>query len=187
MSDCPIDYKPFSYRRYVDGTGFLFSYKLHVTKFLNEMSFQHWTIKFTVEHEENSLAFFDTKFFRDNGKFQTSVYRKPTFSGVLTNFESFYPYCTNMILILLCYIVFLSSALLIELCILKLKELVRSSGYLQNFVCCIKMHLDKVFIKHPNICLVLKKELVCVFSTKSNQKLKSDCKMLLEEFYHIAD
>ena len=92
-----------------------------------------------------------------------------------------------MILILLCYIVFLSSALLIELCILKLKELVRSSGYLQNFVCCIKMHLDKVFIKHPNICLVLKKELVCVFSTKSNQKLKSDCKMLLEEFYHIAD
>ena len=49
------------------------------------------------------------------------------------------------------------------------------------------MHLDKVFIKHPNICLVLKKELVCVFSAKSNQKLKSDCKMLLEEFYHIAD
>ena len=55
------------------------------------MSFQHWTIKFTVEHEENSLAFFDTKIFRDSGKFQTSVYRKPTFSGVLTNFESFLP------------------------------------------------------------------------------------------------
>ena len=34
MSDCPIDYKPISYRRYVDDI-FLFSSELHVTKFLN--------------------------------------------------------------------------------------------------------------------------------------------------------
>ena len=92
MSDCPIDYKPFSYRRYVDDTFLLFSSELHVTKFLNYMNSKHRNIKFTVELEENnSLAFLDIKIFRDSGKFQTSVYRKPRFSGVLTNFESFLP------------------------------------------------------------------------------------------------
>ena len=35
MSDCPIDDKPFSYRRYVYNTFLLFSSELHVTKFSN--------------------------------------------------------------------------------------------------------------------------------------------------------
>ena len=92
MSDCPIDYKPISYRRYVDDTFLLFSSELHVTKFLNYMNSKHRNIKFTVEREENnSLSFLDIKIFRDGGKFQTSVYRKSTFSGVLTNFESILP------------------------------------------------------------------------------------------------
>ena len=39
----------------------------------------------------NLLSFLDIKIIRDNNKFTTSVYRKPTFSGVLTNFESFVP------------------------------------------------------------------------------------------------
>ena len=49
--------------------------------------------------------------------------------------------------------------------ILKLKQIFRSNGYPKNFIDrCIKMYLDKVFIKHPNICVYLpKKELVCVF------------------------
>ena len=48
--------------------------------------------------------------------------------------------------------------------ILKLKQIFRSNGYPKNFVDrCIKMYLDKVFIKHSNICVLPKKELVCVF------------------------
>ena len=87
MSDCPIDYKPISYRRYVDDTFLLFSSELHVTKFLNYMNSKHQNIKFTVEREKDkSISFLDIKIFRDSGKFQTSVYRKPTF-----NFESFLP------------------------------------------------------------------------------------------------
>ena len=39
----------------------------------------------------NSLSFLDFKIVRENNKFATSVYRKPTFSGVFTNFESFIP------------------------------------------------------------------------------------------------
>ena len=56
------------------------------------MNSQHRNIKFAVEREENnSLSFLDLKIFRDRRKFQTSVYSKSTFSGVLTNFESFLP------------------------------------------------------------------------------------------------
>ena len=56
------------------------------------MNSKHRNIKFTVEREENnSLSFLDIKTFCDSKKFQTSVYRKPTFSGVLTNFERSLP------------------------------------------------------------------------------------------------
>ena len=80
ISDCPIYYKPISYRRYVDDTFLLFSSELHVIKFLNYMNFKLRKIKFTVEREENnSLSFLDIKIFLDNGRFQTSVYRKSTF------------------------------------------------------------------------------------------------------------
>ena len=92
MSDCPIDYKPITYRRYVDNTFLLFSSELHVTKFLNYMNSKHRNIKFTVEREENnSLSFLGINIFRDGGRFQTSFYRKSTVSCVLTNFESFLP------------------------------------------------------------------------------------------------
>ena len=48
--------------------------------------------------------------------------------------------------------------------IFKLKQIFRSKGYPKNFVDrCIKMYFDKVFIKHANICIMPKKELVCVF------------------------
>ena len=36
-----------------------------------------------------SLSFLDVKICCNSGKFVTSVYRKPTFSGVFTNYESF--------------------------------------------------------------------------------------------------
>ena len=36
-------------------------------------------------------SFFDIKIVRENNKFITSVYHKPTFNGVFTNFESFIP------------------------------------------------------------------------------------------------
>ena len=49
-------------------------------------------MKFTYEVEnENKLAFLDVKVSREKGKFCTSIYRKPTFSGLYMNFESFMP------------------------------------------------------------------------------------------------
>ena len=53
---------------------------------------KHQNISFTVEHENIcSLSFLDVKVCLKNGKIITSVYRKPTFSGVFTNYENFIP------------------------------------------------------------------------------------------------
>ena len=56
------------------------------------MSSKHQNINFTVEQENiGSLSFLDVKICRKNGKFVASVDRKPTFSGVFTNYENLIP------------------------------------------------------------------------------------------------
>ena len=56
------------------------------------MNHQHPNNKFTFEVEKNNnFSFLDIKICRENNKFTTSVFRKPTFSGVFTNFDSFIP------------------------------------------------------------------------------------------------
>ena len=56
------------------------------------MNHQHPNIKFTFEVEKsNNFSFLDAKICRANNKFTTSVFRKPTFSGVFTNVDSFIP------------------------------------------------------------------------------------------------
>ena len=111
MFDCLIGYKPISYKRYIDGTLLLLSSELQVTKFSNYMNFKHRNI-------------FWPSILRRAIQLHTSVYRRPTFSGVLTNSES----------LLLCLI-----------CIY------------------LKRHLDKIFTRHQLVCVVPKKELLCVF------------------------
>ena len=89
LEKCPAHFKSSVYRRFVD-TFLLFRTKDHVEKFKNYLNKQHKNIKFTLEIEENgSLSFLDITITRENNKFVTSVYRKPTFSGVFTNFEKF--------------------------------------------------------------------------------------------------
>ena len=52
----------------------------------------HPRIKFTLEPENNNqLPFLDVLVTRDNNIFHTSVYRKPTFTGLGLNFYSFCP------------------------------------------------------------------------------------------------
>ena len=90
LEDCPAHFKAIVYRRFVDDIFLLFRIKDHVEKFKNYLNKQYRDIKFTRETEENGwLSFLDLTVTRENNKFVTSVYRKPTFSGVLTNFESF--------------------------------------------------------------------------------------------------
>ena len=92
LKNCPCEFKPVIYKRYVDDTFLLFRSKDHIEKFRCYLNCQHPNIKFTYEIEENnSKSFLDIKITRVNNSFSTSIYRKVTFSGVLTNFESFIP------------------------------------------------------------------------------------------------
>ena len=103
LQNCPSEFKPVIYRRYVDDTFLIFCSKNHIEKFRNYLNHQHKNIKFTSETEnENSISFLDIKITRDNNKFMTSVYHKPTFSGVFTNIGSFIPksYKYNLLLTL---------------------------------------------------------------------------------------
>ena len=79
LQNCPSEFKPVIYRRYVDDTFLLFRSKHHIEKFRDYLNRQHKSIKFTSETEnENCISFLDIKITKDKNKFMTSVYRKPT-------------------------------------------------------------------------------------------------------------
>ena len=92
LHDCPIDFKPIMYKRYVDDTFLLFRDPAHADLFLNYLNSKHPNITFTCERESNNtLAFLDVNVSRGDDKFSTDVYRKPTFSGQGISFFSFCP------------------------------------------------------------------------------------------------
>ena len=54
------------------------------------MNSKHRNIKFTFETEDsNNFSSLDVKITRQNKRFFTSIFRKATFSGVFTNYDSF--------------------------------------------------------------------------------------------------
>jgi hypothetical protein len=90
LANCPLDFKPVFYNRYVDDTFLLFKHPSHVGLFFDYLNLQHQSIKFTMELEtNNSLSFLDCNVTKSNGCFQTSVFRKSTFTGLSTSFFSF--------------------------------------------------------------------------------------------------
>ena len=91
--NCPSLFKPLLYRRYVDDCFLLFRSLDHVQYlFLNYLNRQHPNISFISELEKDGkLPFLDVEITLSNGKFFTSVYRKPTFTALFTNFHSFIP------------------------------------------------------------------------------------------------
>ena len=92
LHNCPASFKPLLYRRYVDDCFFLFRSLDHVPLFLSYLNRQHPNISFSSELEKDGrLPFLDIEVTRSNGRFSTLVYRKPTFTGLFTNFHSFVP------------------------------------------------------------------------------------------------
>ena len=92
LHNCPASFKPLLYRRHVDDCFLLFRSLDHVPLFLSYLNRQHSNIFFSFELEKDGrLPFLDIEITRSNGRFSTSVYRKPTFTGLFTNFHSFVP------------------------------------------------------------------------------------------------
>ena len=94
--------------RYVDDTFIIFHNSLDITCFLNHINSCHPNIKFTFELEENdSIPFLDARIYKVFSEgyscFYTGPYKKPTYTGLYTRFDSFSPqrYKSNLIYILL--------------------------------------------------------------------------------------
>ena len=89
LDNCSIHFKPMINERYVDDI--FFSSKKHPQLFVDCMNKQHKYLTFISEAEnDNSFSFLDIKITHYNKQFQRCVYRKPTFSGVLTYYESYF-------------------------------------------------------------------------------------------------
>ena len=89
LQECPKEYKPVLYKRYVDDTILAFKHQSHVNKFLGYLNVQHNNIQFTCELEKNrSLPFLDCLITREDRKLVTSVFRKDTFTGLGLSFFS---------------------------------------------------------------------------------------------------
>ena len=104
LGNCPAAFKPIYYGRYIDDIFTIFSDPSHATPFFKYLNRRHSSINFTWETEERqTLPFLDVKVHRYNGSFDTSLYRKKTFTGLASNFDSFIPikFKTNLIEILL--------------------------------------------------------------------------------------
>ena len=79
LKDCPKNFKPVYYKRYVDDIFALFNKPEHAQFFLEYMNKKHKNMKFSIETEINgSLSFLDVKIFRENDKFVTSVFSTST-------------------------------------------------------------------------------------------------------------
>ena len=85
----------------------------------------------------------------------TSLYRKPTFSGVFTNFDSYIPFSYKSGLISL-YRAYHQE-------IIHSKDIFKGNGYSSNFIHkSVKTFLDQIFIEKKVFSVGQKNELVCV-------------------------
>ncbi|XP_069983762.1 uncharacterized protein [Penaeus vannamei] len=74
LNNCPSDFKPVHYFRYVDDTLLLFRSLEHINKFLEYLNNKHPNTKFTCDVENNVSR----NVSRNDNSFVTSVFRKPT-------------------------------------------------------------------------------------------------------------
>ena len=81
-----------TYFRYVDDTFAIFDHEAKADEFLTKLNCLHPSLRFTFEKEkEKRLSFFDVYVEKTDVGLETSVYRKPTFTGQYLRWESFSP------------------------------------------------------------------------------------------------
>ena len=84
--------KPSFFCRYVDDSFACFPNQSDADIYLNALNSVHPCLKFTCEFETNAaLPFLDVLVHKSKDAIHTSVYRKPTWTGLYTHFLSFVP------------------------------------------------------------------------------------------------
>ena len=168
ITKCPEEFKPVFYRRYVDDIFELFRKEEHLKLFVNYFNLCHENIKFTSEKVINSkLSFLDidkTRQSQDKNQFITSVYCKPTFSGVFSHFGSFtsrgYKFNLALTLIFCCYSICCSIELFHNE-IMQLNKIFEKNGYDNKFFDrCLQTFLNKIYSKKVIQHTVPKKDLL---------------------------
>ena len=149
LSACPRQFKPVYYKRYVDDIFCLFDNERQANQFQKFLNSRHKNMNFSLEKEKNGcLSFLDVKITKDE-TFITSLYKKPTFSGIYLNFKSHVPetYKKGLIFCLLFRIHSIcSNWQLIHEEICKLKCILLKNKYPSSFInSCINIFLSKLF------------------------------------------
>ena len=89
LENCPLEFKTVLYKRYVDDSFVLFKSGSHIELFLDYLNSQLSSIKFTHETERNGcLPFLDVHVKKTETGFDTILYRKHTFNGLITKYKS---------------------------------------------------------------------------------------------------
>ena len=83
---------PQLYFPYVDDTFCLFRSKTEADKFFSHLNSMQPALRFALEKENNSTQpFLDVLVCKETSAFLTTVYRKPTFTGLYIRWDSFCP------------------------------------------------------------------------------------------------
>ena len=190
LKDCPSNFKPSYYRRYVDDTIAIFTHPSHAEQFRSYLNAKHKNIHFTMETQAaNSLPFLDTKIVINDNKIETSIYRKPTFSGLGTSFFSATcrRYKINSIRTLLFRAYSLSSSYLVFCNEIEfLKKFFINNGYpLHSIENRLRLFLDKIFTPVASQPTVKRDKKYFCFPYYRNQseKLATNFKNALENAY----
>ena len=138
LNDCPEDLKPLLYKRYVDDTFLVFETRYQIPRFLEYLNTKHHNIEFTAEVEENkTLSFLDIHVHNASNGISTSVFRKSTFTGLMSKFQSATPmkYKMNLIMTLVTRAYKIcSSYISLHKELEFLRSILRKNGYPLNYI-----------------------------------------------------
>ena len=192
LDECPLSYRPIFYRRFVDDTFVILRKEADVQPFLRYLNSIHDNLSFTHETEQNGVLPFLDVFVQREAIFRASVYRKPTFTGLYTNFTSFIPqlYKLNMAktLFVRAYKI-CSDYLTMHREFRNIRCLLQRNGFPLSVVDrCLRTVLDHAIAKKPNCPTVERKELLLVlpFTGKQGLLVRSKLTRMCRRFFPMA-
>ena len=185
--------RPSVWFRYVDDIFTLFESKHAAIRFLQFLNNCHANIKFTVE-ENSTIPFLDVLITRHSHTFSTSVYRKKTFTGLYTKWDSFTPrkYKINLIrtLTFRCFRI-CSSPSLLRSSLSELRKLLSQNGYPAGIV---NYNINDVLNRQQNrqreqTTTVPKKEILVIlpFLGLQSNVITKQLKACINKFYGCID
>ena len=130
-------FSPSVYCRYIDDIFCIFKNDSDHSLFLTMLNQQHTNLKFTTEVGYKQINFLDVQVLFDELEIITSVFRKPTFTGLLLNFRSHCPFSWKRGLVfgsLHRFAVICSSWRLFDLEVDKFFDILKHCGYPKKFL-----------------------------------------------------